>query len=413
MRKTHVHLSDIHGYSRLAVEATLGVTDLVEAMHHAILGVPVPFGKAASCPSGGVHGWVYAVLQKSSAQVYQTIRHIAGLVGGGFDVALAHRQPGLADVRSSRERAALVAILNGVLGDHMQARDNPLTITMGFRHREQPLELTPASLAHAFPHAGPKIMVLLHGHCMNELQWSRNGHNHGEVLAPANGYTPLYLRYNSGLHISQNGRTLAAQLDALVRAWPVAVEDLLIVGYSMGGLLARSAMHYGQQSQHAWPQRVKKLLFVGTPHHGSMLERAGNRLDVALQASPYSAALARLGKIRSAGTTDLRHGNVRDEDWAGRDRFAHGRDPRHPLPLPKGVQCYAVAAMLARQPSELQGRLVGDGLVPLRSALGAHADAGRALQIPLERQKVFYGVGHLGLLDNPAVCAQLQAWIAD
>lgn len=412
MRKTHVHLSDIHGYSRLAVEATLGVTDLVEAMHHTILRVPRPLGESAALSPGGMHGLVYRVLQKTSAQVYRLVRQIATGVGGGFDAALEHLQPELAHLQSSRERAAVIAILNGVLGDHMTTHGNPLTITMGFRHQGQALELTPQALTAAFQHTGGKLMVLLHGHCMNEMQWCRNGHDHGAVLAQANGYTPVYLRYNSGLHVSQNGRALADQLDALMRAWPRPVEDLLIIGYSMGGLLARSALHYAQQAHHGWPRCVKKVLFVGTPHHGSMLEQAGNLLDVALEVSPYSAALARLGKIRSAGTTDLRHGNVLDEDWAGRDRFARGRDPRHPLPLPQGVQCYAIAAMLARQHGALQARLVGDGLVPLQSALGQHPDARRALGFAPERQKVFYGLGHLGLLDSMAVRAQMQDWIA-
>lgn len=412
MRKTHVHLSDIHGYSRLAVEATLGVTNLVESMHHSILGIPAPIGKSAARPPSGIHGLVYQVLKKTSAQVYKIVRQIATLVGGGFDAALEHLQPELEHLQSSRERAAVIAILNGVLGDHMTTHGNPLTITMGFRHQGQALELTPQALTTAFPQSGGKVMVLLHGHCMNEMQWCRNGHDHGVVLAQANGYTPVYLRYNSGLHISENGRALADLLDALVRAWPQPVEDLLIIGYSMGGLLARSAFNYAQKAQYGWSLCVKKMFFVGTPHHGSMLEQAGNLVDVALEASPYSAALARLGKIRSAGTTDLRHGNVLDEDWAGRDRFARGRDPRNPLPLPHGVQCYAIAAMLARQHGALKAKLVGDGLVPLQSALGQHPDVRRALDFAPDRQKVFYGLGHLGLLDSAAVCAQMQEWIA-
>jgi pimeloyl-ACP methyl ester carboxylesterase len=247
---------------------------------------------------------------------------------------------------------------------------------------------------------------------MNELQWTSHGHNHGEVLAAANGYTPVYLRYNTGLHISQNGRAFADLLEELVTAWPVPVQEVCILGYSMGGLVARSAFHYGAQAGHSWLHWVHKLLFVGTPHHGSMLERAGNLVDVALEASPYSHALSRLGKIRSAGTTDLRHGNLLDEDWVGRDRFARTSDPRQPLQLPPNVQCYAIAAMIGKEHSEVSGKWVGDGLVPVPSALGQHQDAQRALHFAAEHQKVFYGTTHLGLLESQAVCAQLQAWIA-
>lgn len=413
MKKKHVHLSDLHGYSRLAIEATLGVTDLVEAMHHNILKLPLPFGRPATEPRPGVHGTVYQVLQKSSGVVYDAVRGVTKLVGGGLDAALNHLQPELAHLHSSNERAAIVSILNGVLGDHMSTHGNPLTITMGFRREGKPLDLTPEALVSALPNPQGKVLVLLHGHCMNELQWCRNGHDHGEVLAAANGYTPMYLRYNTGLHISQNGRAFADQLEELVRAWPVPVEELCIVGYSMGGLLARSAFHYGALAQHHWLQYVHQLMFVGTPHHGSMVERAGNMVDLALEVSPYSEALSRLGKIRSAGTTDLRHGNLIDEDWAGRNRFAHAADQRQLSQLPAGVQCYAIAAMIAKEHCEVRGKLVGDGLVPLKSALGHHQDENRALVFPEGHRKVFYGMTHLGLLDSPEVCAQLQDWIAE
>lgn len=412
MKKTHLHLSDIHGYSRLALEATLGVTDLVEAMHHNILRLPLPFGKGRDEPVSGVHGAVYQLLAKTSGFVYKSIRGVTALIGGGLDAALAHLEPELAHLNSSDERAAIVSILNGVLGDHMNARGNPLTIHMGFRHLGKPLALTPAALSAAFPSVKGKVLVLLHGHCMNELQWTRNGHNHGEVLAAAHGYTPLYLRYNSGLHISQNGRAFADQLDALVQAWPCPVEELCILGYSMGGLVARSAFHYGALAQHHWMARVHQLLFVGTPHHGSMVEQAGNLVDLALEASPYSEALSRLGKIRSAGTTDLRHGNLIDEDWEGRNRFAHARDQRQPSQLPPAVRCYAIAAMIAKEHCEIRGKLFGDGLVPLKSGLGQHPDAARALVFPKGHTKVFYGMSHLGLLDSPKVCTQLGLWLA-
>ncbi|OGB33867.1 MAG: hypothetical protein A3F78_13585 [Burkholderiales bacterium RIFCSPLOWO2_12_FULL_61_40] len=412
MKKTHIHLSDIHGYSQLAVEATLGVTDLVEAMHHNILRLPLPFGTANAAPAGAVHGAVYTVLQKTSGLVYSAIRSITKQVGGGLDAALERLRPELDHVNSSSERAAIISVLNGVLGDHMRTHNNPLTITMAFRHGGEVLELSQASLESALPQAQGKILVLLHGHCMNELQWTRHGHNHGEALAAALGYTPMYIRYNTGLHISQNGRTFANLLEELVAAWPVPVQEVCLVGYSMGGLVARSAFYYGAQAQHSWLRQVRKLLFVGTPHHGSMVERAGNWVDVALEASPYSQALSRLGKIRSAGTTDLRHGNLLDEDWVGRDRFAPAADPRKPQKLPSNVQCYAIAAMIAKEHGELSGNLVGDGLVPLKSALGQHRDRQRALDIPQERQRVFYGTTHLGLLESKAVCEQLQTWMA-
>ena len=415
MRKKHLHLSDMQGYSRLAIEATLGVTDMVEAMHHNILKLPLPFGKTAPTPRTptGVHGAVYKVLQKSSGAVYDSVRGVTKLVGKGLDATFGHMVPELAHTNSSNERAALLSALNGVLGDHMASKLNPLTIQMGFRRAGQTLQLTPTALAKAIPEANGKLLVMVHGHCMNELQWRRHDHDHGEVIGAAQGFTPLYLRFNTGLHISQNGRGFAQQLQDLVQAWPVPVEEICIVGYSMGGLVARSAFHYGALEKFSWLGHTRKLIFMGTPHHGSMVEQAGNMIDLALEVSPYSAALSRLGHIRSAGTTDLRHGNLIDEDWVGCNRFAHPKDHRHLSQLPPNVQCYAIAAMIAKEHCEIRGKLFGDGLVPLRSALGQHKRDDRNLDFPDGHLRVFYGLSHLGLLDSQDVCAQLQQWISN
>ena len=413
MKHPHIHLTDIQGYSQLVIDATLGVTDIVEAMHHTILGLPMPLGKVRTKPATGAYRMVYKGLQGSSALVYRLVRRMTTVVGNGLDNAVEYFHPERDPAESSRERTAIVSILNGVLGDHMQAHDNPLALSMTFRLEGRALEITRAALTNAVAQPSAKILVMLHGHCMNELQWCRNGHDHGAVLAATNGCSPLYLRYNTGLHISENGRALADQLEQLLVEWPTPIQEIFVVGYSMGGMVARSAFHYGKMAQHAWVKRVHKLFFVGTPQHGSMVEQAGNLIDKALEISPYSHALSRLGKIRSAGTTDLRHGNLIDEDWKGHDRFAHAHDRRQLSQLPANVKCYAIAAMIAKRPSEMWGQLVGDGLVPLKSALGKHRDENRALHLPAEHQRVYYGMTHLGLLDSQAVCDQLQAWIVE
>jgi pimeloyl-ACP methyl ester carboxylesterase len=411
MRNNPIQFGDVRGYGQLIADATLGVTSMVEAMHHTILRVPPPFGTTGERSTTGVHRAIYKVLQRGSGLVYGAIRQITRRTGSGLDAALNHLQPALSEPNSSCAREATLAIVNGVFGDHMQLHANPLLINMSFRVGGHVLDLSRQALAGAIAAPSGKVLVLLHGHCMNDLQWCRNGHNHGEALAATHGFTPMYLRYNSGLHISQNGRALSDLLEQLVANWPVPVQELCIVGYSMGGLLARSAFHYAKFAKHCWPQKVRKLFFVGTPHHGSMLEQAGNLVDKALEISPYSVALSRLGKIRSAGTTDLRHGNVVDEDWIGHGRFTHFSDKRTITPLPPNVSCYAIAAMIGNAHGEISGRLIGDGLVPVPSALGRHRDPRRVLNIPVEQQRVFYGTSHLALLDSQDVCAQLQSWM--
>jgi len=245
---------------------------------------------------------------------------------------------------------------------------------------------------------------------MSDLQWTRHGHDHGAALGRDLGYTPVYLHYNSGLHISTNGRAFARKLEALLRTWPVPVTELVLVGHSMGGLVARSAVHYGRQAGHAWSRRLSRLVFLGTPHHGAPLERGGHRVDAMLASSGMAAPLSRIGKIRSAGITDLRYGSLVDQDWRGRDRFARSAAGVH-VPLPDGVDCFAIAGTTGRE-RDVTSRLIGDGMVPLRAALGQHADPRRTLRFEASRQWVAHGTHHLDLLCAPAVYETMRRWLA-
>jgi pimeloyl-ACP methyl ester carboxylesterase len=204
--------------------------------------------------------------------------------------------------------------------------------------------------------ASPYLLLLIHGLCMNDTQWRRQWHDHGAYLAQALGCTPIYLRYNSGCHVSQNGREFPQQLERLVAAWPVPLARITPVGHSMGGLVARSAIQLAREAGQGWPALLRELVFLGTPHHGAPLKRAGHGVDVLLGSTLFTAPFVRLGQLRSAGITDLRHGYVTDTDWqsaAGKGWRAGFEDRREPLPLPDGAACFAVAATLAGQPGSL------------------------------------------------------------
>ena len=393
--------SDLRGASRLAIAATVGVTDLVEALHRTIASVRAPIGKPQEGRAGGIAGLVYGA-----------VRGTTRAVGGGIDVALAMLAPMLGEGNAWPGRNQLLAALNGVLGDYLEQTGNPLAIPMQIRSEGQALELERAALAQRFPDAGGRLLLLVHGLCMNDLQWKRDGHDHGEILSRELGCTPLYLNYNSGRHVSTNGREFAGLLERLVAQWPVPVSEVTIIGHSMGGLVARSAVRIAQQDGHAWTRRLRNLVFLGTPHHGAPLERGGHWVDVILGVSPYTAAFNRLGRVRSAGITDLRHGSLLDSDWQGRDRFAHGHDTRTPVALPEGVACYAIAATAQPEAREIAPRFIGDGLVPLDSALGRHADARRALAFGDSHTWIAYETHHLELLDSAAVRARMRQWLS-
>ncbi len=231
MATSHIN-SDLRGAGRLAIAATLGVTDLVEAMHRTIASVPAPIGKPREGPARGIAGLVYSA-----------VRGTTRVVGGGLDAALALLPPMLGDAGPWPMRTQVLAALNGILGDYLVQTGNPLAIPMQLRSAGRTLEIERTALAAALPRAAGKLLVMVHGLCMSDLQWNRAGHDHGAALAQALGYTPVYLNYNTGRHVSTNGRELADLLERLVREWPVALSEVTIVGHSMGGLVARSAAH--------------------------------------------------------------------------------------------------------------------------------------------------------------------------
>lgn len=392
-------MSDARGAVRLAVDLAVLVMNVVETMHHNIARRPGILGVAATEPARGVTGIVY-----------RSVRGVTRGVGTAIDVALRPLEP-LLRMPSGPAREAVLSALNGVLGDHLEASANPLAIPMQLRMHGAPLPLDRGKLAAILPQPSARVIVMVHGLCMSDSTWTRDGHDHGRELARDLRANLVCLRYNSGRHISTNGNELATLLEAMVAAWPVPLRELVLVGHSMGGLVIRSACAAGEDAGHAWPRMLRALVFLGTPHHGAPLERAGHAIDTLLGASPYTIAFARLGHMRSAGITDLRHGSVLEEDWRDRDRFGRGRQVRSNAPLPRDVPTFAIAGSTSK--ARPAGRAIarGDGLVPVASALGQRHGHDPDIGFDPGRQWVAYGVGHLDLLASSAVYAQLKRWI--
>jgi pimeloyl-ACP methyl ester carboxylesterase len=322
------HGTDLRAASKIAVEATTRVTDIVQEMHGNIGGLPA---------------------RVFSAPVYATIRGIAKLVGLSLDVALDKLGPLLGESVPSAEREAAVAALNGVVGDWLHETKNPLAIEMRLVHDGD---------------ARKKLVVLVHGSSMNDRQWLRETHDHGAALARDLDATAVYVLYNSGRHVDESGRELAALLDDLVSKWPVPIESITFVGHSMGGLVVRSACTRGG----AWLAKTTALVTLGTPHQGAPLERIGHIVQQLGGFTKYSAPIAKLANVRSAGVRDLRHGLK--------------------TPLPEGVACFAMAG----------GK---DRMVPRKSAFG---------DFPAGNVAVAEGVGHLELL-GASVYPMLLEWL--
>lgn len=394
MTKKWKLVDQLKGATRLAVHATQSVTNLVETMHHTIGGGPDVLGR----PLEGVTKFF-------TAPTYGAIRGVTSIVGAGLDRIASQCEPLLP--QPGLDRGIFLAAINGVIGDYLAETNNPLAIEMHFCQQGKPLELNPDVLSAQFPEGG-RLLILLHGSSLDDSSWLRHGHDHGAALAKDLGLIPIYLRYNSGLHISQNGRAFAMLLDQLVKAWPHPVDELIFLGHSMGGLVARSACHIAEMENLAWRSQVRAMVTLGSPHHGAPWERIGNWVDKFLVISRYSAPLGQLGKLRSAGVTDLRYGNVLDVDWKDRDRFAREGDPRTGVCLPAGVQCFAIAGS---KDLERSSTPAGDGIVPVESALGHHENPVFKLAFPPDHQWVATGTTHLGLLSSKAVYDKLIEWL--
>jgi pimeloyl-ACP methyl ester carboxylesterase len=429
----------LRGSANLAFDAIDAVTHIVEGMYRNIAATPLPLGEAPAGPAQGIAGLVHESIRRINGVTRSTSNWILGRVSPHLDRAWL---PG-------PHREAVIAALNGVCGDHLAQSGNSLAIPMQLRvllppvtrpgetpdlkssrsNLSEPPQIPFANLfevekrsveIHPQPSAltensfspGRRLLILVHGLSMNEREWTSHQHNHAEALAENNDYTPVYVLYNSGRNVSTNGRELCDQLTGLLDAWPVPVDSISFIGFSMGGLLARSAMHIAKEESHAWLAKVDKAVYVGTPHHGAVMERGGYWLQKSLTYSPYTAPLSALGRIRSAGITDLRHGNVQDEDWQNHDEHEDNTDSRRPTPLASGIKHYAIAATLSKRSGERIGRLLGDGLVHPSSATGRHKDPEFALAFPKDHTRIFYNLGHLAMLHDLRVMNQLTEWLS-
>jgi pimeloyl-ACP methyl ester carboxylesterase len=395
-------IQSVQGGTRLAFDSVEGITNTVERMHETIVRRALPWSQL-------IYGTDRAHGLTASA-VYAAIRGINGALRTGIDRSFDLVPDTITKSGRSGTEGRMVSALNGVFGDHLEATGNALAIPMRLTTPHHPLDLDRAAVAAAIPQASPHIVVLVHGLSLSEHSWQRKeAPCMGSRLQQELGHTPLYLSYNSGRHISTNGQEFAQQLEQLCEAWPVPVESLSLIGHSMGGLVIRSACWYAEQAKSDWLPHLQRVVCLGTPHHGSPLERAGHALDVAIQKIPYTEPLA-LTRQRSAGIKDLRHGNLLDEDWLGHNPDQPRPDNRRTVPFLPDVDYYFAAATLGRHDQDPLGHLLGDFLVRMDSAVGSHKDDLRHLPIKPENCQVFHEKNHFDLINDERVHQQIIAW---
>jgi pimeloyl-ACP methyl ester carboxylesterase len=384
--------AEMRELGRLAGDAVGGFASFVGEMHEGIASRTFKALGPLGVPTRLVHA-------RATATIYPAVRRTLAAGPRAGAGALARRAPADA-LPASASRAGSLALgaLNGAIGDVLQRNGSELALTMSARHAG----------AGA---ATPRLAVFVHGLCETDDAWSLFGDRptYGDLLAGDLGYTPVYVRYNTGLHISDNGRSLSELLEDLVRDWPVPVGEIALVGHSMGGLVCRSACHQGHASEAEWIEPLRHVFCLGTPHLGAPLEKAANAAGWALGRLPETRAFAKLVNGRSVGIKDLRFGSCAEADWCDCDPDEFLKNRCQDVPFLETATYYFIGATLSRTRQGVLAHVVGDLLVRYPSASGS----GRRRRIGFEIDNGLHlgGATHFHLLNHPAVYEQLRSWL--
>jgi pimeloyl-ACP methyl ester carboxylesterase len=402
--------TDIEAIGELAGEALAAGGGLIKDMHEGIASRPFEIMGASAAPARVIHDNV-------SRAVYSGVRTGLRAATRGSAALLAQRvhDDGPALAATPAGSLALGAI-HGIYGNHIEERGNRLALGMEIRRGGSPVALTTDGLTESFPDATSRIVVFIHGLCETDESWRHfplrgdrtRRRTYGERLQDELSFTPVHVRYNTGLRISQNGRRLAELLDDLVSAWPCGVEELVLVGHSMGGLVARSACHYAELDRRRWTDAVRHVFCLGTPHLGADLEKGANALSWAFVKLPETRALGKFLNARSVGIKDLRFGSCVEEDWHDCDPDEYLRDRCQEVPFLPEANYYFIAASLNEGPV---GKAIGDLLVRIPSASGRGNGKGRRIPFEVDNGLELSGLNHFDLLNHPAVYEQLRTWI--
>jgi len=375
----------VQGVGHLALHGAAELTDLVTEMDGTIRQVPLPLGQVRQAPLRRAP-WPYKLV----ARIFRSAAGALRLL------------PLQADIRQSHALALpVLSVANGVLGDKLERWRSPLMLGMTLRDSDSEM-LAWSELAES-PKA--RVVLFLHGLCLSEREWQTPAQH--DFLAPLlrQGWRAGWLRYNSGRNIWRNGADLAEWLEEALAAHPV--RELVLVGHSMGGLLIRSAFEHAEVQGHAWPDKISRAAYLGTPHQGAPLERAGNWANAILSHSPYTQPFMRLGNIRSVAIKDLRFGLITEAESEAVSDTAHHDHRELAVPLPAHVRHFLLAGSIN---DDTARNWIGDGLVPVSSALGDHADPALVLDAPDLTQVELQNVDHMALLSDVRVWDALADW---
>ncbi|MDR9450566.1 MAG: alpha/beta hydrolase [Acidimicrobiia bacterium] len=401
--------SDWPGLGDLIALTTERLSAPVEGMHRAI--ADRWFGMAGPHAEPVRRGY-----HTITGGIYGSVRMVGSALGAAVQIGaqVASRRTGARPLSRSFPGSGVQAVANAVWGDELERRGSDLRIELGLRDGSgRPIGSDSDALARAFPAASGRLVVLVHGLGETERCWQQAADETGTVMGLGDilsslSFTPLLVRYNTGRHVSDNGRELAILLEGTVANWPVPVEEIALVGNSMGGLVVRSSIDAGQTDHHRWVAATRHLITVGAPHFGAPLEKGVNLLSRGLRIVGESRPIGEFLDQRSAGIKDLRFGAIRENDWRGIDPTALFDGIVADFPLPEHVQQHFVAGVVTEEPTHPIGVLVGDLIVRTSSGIGR----GRHRNIEATDVRIIGKRRHSDLAGDPTVHQQVRDWLS-
>lgn len=315
-------------------------------------------------------------------------------------------------VEETRFGRTVVAAVNGLIGDELRMVDDPQAITMAVRANGGDIPVSPWPIGETFRGASSHIAIFLHGLCENDEAWKLGDKDGGSVYArrlkAETDATPVFIRYNTGLRVSENGKHLDLLIRQLIDSWPVPVTRITLVGHSMGGLVVRAATNYATSSGQTWQQMVRDVVCLGTPHAGAALEKVAHMGSRVLHFFPETRPFSAILNTRSAGILDLRHGYITQEEWEGQDLTRlWGLDRIAAAPLPHAEYHFVIATLGASKRHPLSA-VLGDVLVHFSSASGIGR---RGAIVEGARLEYLPSTHHFALLNNPQIADWLVQWV--
>ncbi|MGB7861238.1 MAG: hypothetical protein WBM90_12130 [Acidimicrobiia bacterium] len=384
---TSGHQTDWQGLGDLVALVTERLTTPVEGVHHAVSDRWLGFTGRAKIP-------LRHLARQFTAPVYSMIRFSGVAVGEALDAAASTKlgSTTMPALWESPRGSGVQSFFNGLWGDELERRNSPLSIAMGVRSGDGHLVATDQEgLRRAFPEAKARISVLIHGLGDHERAWRQEedtGGSLSDVLA-SHSFTPVLIRYNTGRGVSENGFALSTLLEQIDRNWPIPLDEISLVGHSMGGLVARSALHAARRAGHSWYRLASHIVTLGSPHLGAPQEKGVHLASKSLGLIPESRPIAEFIDQRSDGIKNLRTGEIGDENAGVGDTQLHF--------MAGAVSSHSFMSQL------------GDLVVPTNSATGR----GSRRRVDSSNIRVMRGRNHRALLHDPEVHTQILSWLGD